>query len=129
MPLVRLDVVKGRSREELRVILDATHRAIVSAFRVPIRDRYQILQEHDASHLLIEDTGLGFERTEKMVVVSVTSRARTEEEKKRFYRTLCEELKASAGIESTDVMISIVSNGDADWSFGRGVAQFLTGEL
>jgi hypothetical protein len=27
------------------------------------------------------------------------------------------------------VMVSIVTNTDADWSFGNGVAQFLTGEL
>ena len=26
-------------------------------------------------------------------------------------------------------MVSIVSNTDADWSFGNGRAQFLTGEL
>jgi hypothetical protein len=28
-----------------------------------------------------------------------------------------------------DIVVSIVTNSDADWSFGNGRAQFLTGEL
>jgi hypothetical protein len=30
---------------------------------------------------------------------------------------------------SSDVMISFVQNADEDWSFGKGRAQFLSGEL
>jgi hypothetical protein len=29
----------------------------------------------------------------------------------------------------SDVVVSIVTNSDEDWSFGNGRAQFLTGEL
>jgi hypothetical protein len=32
-------------------------------------------------------------------------------------------------IATSDVMISLVTNTDEDWSFGNGRAQFLTGEL
>jgi hypothetical protein len=28
-----------------------------------------------------------------------------------------------------DIIVCIVTNSDADWSFGNGRAQFLTGEL
>jgi hypothetical protein len=49
--------------------------------------------------------------------------------KKTFYGELCRELKACCGIEPSDVVVSIVTNTDADWSFGNGRAQFLTGEL
>jgi len=31
--------------------------------------------------------------------------------------------------DDTDVMVSLVENGDEDWSFAHGRAQFLTGEL
>jgi len=64
-----------------------------------------------------------------VVVVSVTSRPRTTEAKQELYAELCRELKESCGIESSDVMVNIVTNTDADWSFGLGRAQFLTGEL
>ena len=93
------------------------------------RDRYQIYQEHPKSKFIVEDTGLGIERTKNVVVVTVFSRPRTQEAKQAFYRDLCQELKASCDIDSSDVVVSIVPNTDADWSFGNGRAQFLTEEL
>jgi hypothetical protein len=79
--------------------------------------------------LVAEDTGLGITRTKNLVVVSMVSRERTPEMKQKFYAELCRELKESCGIEASDVIVSIVSNSAADWSFGNGRAQFVTGEL
>jgi phenylpyruvate tautomerase PptA (4-oxalocrotonate tautomerase family) len=129
MPLIRFDLIKGRTDKEIANLLDAAHEAMLEAFRVPVRDRYQIVQEHDASRVRIEDTGLGIERTDKVVIVTVTSRPRTKEQKQDFYRLLCAALQTKCGIAPSDVMVSIVENTDADWSFGNGEAQFLTGKL
>jgi phenylpyruvate tautomerase PptA (4-oxalocrotonate tautomerase family) len=129
MPLIRIDVYEGRSVAQLKALLDAIHRAMLQAFKVPERDRYQILTEHRRGHMAIEDTGLGIERSEKMVVLQVISRARTKEQKEALYRFLCEELERTCGISPSDVMVSVVENGNDDWSFGHGRAQFLTGEL
>jgi len=129
MPLLRFDLIEGRSDDEMKTLLDAAHRAMLKAFKVPERDRYQIVNEHKPDRMIVEDTGLGIERTDKVVVVSVTSRPRTRAQKEAFYRLLCEELDRSCGIAPSDVIVSIVENADEDWSFGRGRAQFLTGEL
>jgi phenylpyruvate tautomerase PptA (4-oxalocrotonate tautomerase family) len=129
MPLMRFDVIEGRSKAEIKTLLDAAHRAMLAAFKVPERDRYQILQEHAPSHMIVEDTGLDIERSDKVVVVTVVSRPRSVEAKQAFYRLLTEELERACGITPNDVMVSIVENTDADWSFGLGRAQFLTGEL
>jgi hypothetical protein len=129
MPLIRIDAVAGRNAEQIKDLLDAAHRAVLSAFKVPERDRYQIYQEHAASNMVVEDTGLGISRTRNVVIVTVISRPRAEQMKEAFYRDLCLELKDACGIDASDVMISIVTNSDADWSFGNGRAQFLTGEL
>jgi phenylpyruvate tautomerase PptA (4-oxalocrotonate tautomerase family) len=43
MPLLRIDVIEGRSEEELKKLLDAIHCAMLAAFKVPERDRYQIV--------------------------------------------------------------------------------------
>jgi phenylpyruvate tautomerase PptA (4-oxalocrotonate tautomerase family) len=129
MPLIRFDLIEGRTEKEIADLLDAAHEAMLAAFRVPLRDRYQIVQEHAASHMRVEDTGLGIERTDKVVMVQVTSRPRTTAEKQSFYRLLCEALSKKCGIAPSDVMVSIVENTDADWSFGNGEAQFLTGKL
>ena len=129
MPLLRFDLIEGRTDDEIQTLLDAAHRAMLEAFRVPERDRYQIVQEHKRGRMIVEDTGLGIERTDKVVVVQVISRPRTREKKETFYRLLCEELERSCGIATSDVMVSIVENTDEDWSFGLGRGQFLTGEL
>lgn len=129
MPLIRFDIIEGRTDQQIRTMLDAAHRAMLKAFKVPERDRYQIVTEHKPSRLVIEDTGLGIQRTDEVVFVSVVTRPREQAAKQLFYAELTHELKASCGIESTDVVVSVTSNTDADWSFGNGTAQFLTGEL
>jgi len=129
MPLVRFDLIEGRDEKSLRELLDAAHRAVVKAFGVPERDRYQIVYQHPSHELIIEDTGLGFERSRDVVVISVTSTQRSDQQKKNFYKLLVQELGESCGIEPNDIMVSIVTNGAADWSFGFGEAQFLTGKL
>lgn len=129
MPLIRIDAIAGRTPEQVQRLLDAAHRAMLSAFQVPERDRYQIYEEHAAEHMIVQDTGLGIERTKNVVIFTVISRPRSQEMKQAFYRELCRELEGSCGIAASDVMVSIVTNTDADWSFGNGRAQFLTGEL
>ena len=129
MPLIRFDLIEGRTDAELKTLLDAAHCAMLAAFKVPERDRYQIVNEHKRSRIIVEDTGLGIERSDKVVVVQVISRPRKKKEKVAFYQNLCEELERKCGIASSDIMVSIVENSDEDWSFGLGRAQFLEGDL
>ena len=129
MPLIRFDILEGRTDAEINSMLDATHRAVLTAYQVPQRDRYQIVNEHKPSRFIVEDTGLGINRTSKVVFITVVTRPRSEESKQVFYTELTRELREHCHIEPSDVVVSIVTNSDADWSFGHGVAQFLTGEL
>ncbi|GEK28264.1 tautomerase family protein [Furfurilactobacillus siliginis] len=126
MPLVKFDVIEGRSKSELRALLDAEHKILVQDFGVPLRDRYQIVTQHTADEMIIEDTGFGIERTDQFVMIQVTMRAgRTEEQKRTFYQDLVAELEATTKIQKNDVMVVISENGSPDWSFGNGAAQFL----
>lgn len=129
MPLLRFDLVEGRTDAELKTLLDAAHEAMLEALKVPVRDPYQIVHEHKASRMVIQDTGLDIPRTDKIVMLQVTSRPRSEEMKTAFYRLLTEKLEAKCGIKPNDVMVNFVINSDADWSFGHGRAQFLVGDL
>jgi len=129
MPLLKIDVVTGRTEDELTLLLDTIHDAMVEAFQVPVRDRYQILNEHAQSRMIIQDTGLGFDRSNKVVVITAVSRPRPAEMKKKFYALLAQGLEKACGISPADLMVSIVVNSDEDWSFGLGRAQFLEGDL
>jgi len=129
MPLLCFDLVAGRSENQIKRILDVTHEVVVNIFNVPERDRYQIVREHAPSGMIIEDTGLGIERTPNMMVLQVTTRPRSRAMKQAFYSSLVEKLDAACGLAPSDVVVTFVTNTDEDWSFGLGRAQFLTGEL
>jgi phenylpyruvate tautomerase PptA (4-oxalocrotonate tautomerase family) len=129
MPFLRFDLIEGRSESEIRKILDVTHEVVLETLKVPKHDRYQVVHEHKRSRMVMEDTGLGFSRSDEMIMLQLTSRPRNREMKQAFYRLLVERLSSSCGIPREDVVVNFVTNADEDWSFCAGRAQFLTGEL
>jgi phenylpyruvate tautomerase PptA (4-oxalocrotonate tautomerase family) len=129
MPLIRIDVIEGWAEGDLEALMDEVHAAVVEAFSVPERDRYQILQCHPAGRVRLQDTGLGFQRTDRAVVISVTSRRRGDQAKQKFYRIVADRLSDRLGLPGTDLLVDVIENGDADWSFTDGEAQFVTGAL
>ena len=129
MPLIRIDMIKGRTEEEIKKILDISYRVMLDAFGAPEGDRYQIVTQHEPYEMQILDTGLGVERTKDILVFSLTTRYRTEEQKATFYKALAEQLHEEIGIRVEDIMVNLVVNADSDWSFFNGEAQFLNGDL
>ena len=129
MPLLTFDVIQGRSESEIRTLLDAAHRAVLTAFKVPERDRYQIVHENKGYQMVFQDTGLGFKRTDNLVMVRVYTSPRSEEQKTLFMAELARELLENCGVKGTDLMISFITNSKGDWSFADGEAQYLTGKL
>lgn len=129
MPLVRIDVVEGRSEEELRELADAVQEIMEEVFIAPKRDRYQIIHEHKPGRIIAEDTGLGFRRTEDLVIIQVTQQGRNEAQKKALYAGLADRLQERTGLAPSDLIVSVTESTRADWSFGLGRAQFLEGDL
>jgi phenylpyruvate tautomerase PptA (4-oxalocrotonate tautomerase family) len=129
MPLLYVDIVEGRAPAEIQTLLDAIHDAVVEAFQVPQRDRYQVVRSHPAHEMVALDTGLGIPRSSALVVLHVVSRRRPREFKERFYKLLAANLAERCGLDGADLIVSVTENADEDWSFGHGRAQFLTGEL
>ncbi len=129
MPLLYIDLVEGRTPAEVKTLVDAIHDAVVEAFGVPPRDRYQVVRTHPAHEIVAWDTGLGIDRSSGLVIVHAVSRRRTREMKEKFYELLAANLADRCGLDPADLIVSITESGDEDWSFGHGRAQFLTGEL
>lgn len=129
MSLVTFDLLKGQSTAYLKSMMDAAHEAILEGFEVPVRDRYQIINEHDPSNLILQDTGFGVVRSDNQILVRVFSRQRMREQKLMFYKLLAMKLRSACEIEPTDLIVTFVINTDEEWSFGLGKAQFLTSNL
>jgi Tautomerase enzyme len=94
MPILRFDLIEGHTEGELKTLLDAAHRAQLAAFKVPERDRFQIVHEHNRSQMIIEDRGLGIERSDKIVVVQVLASSTREQREGRVLQEPVRRAKA-----------------------------------
>lgn len=130
MPLIKLDIIKGSyPTDQIKQILEISYQVMLKAFDAPKGDRYQLVTQHEPFEMQILDTGLGVERTKKVLVFSLITRPRTAEQKVNFYKELVSNLHEKLGIRKEDIMINLMVNSDEDWSFFGGRAQFLTGEF
>lgn len=129
MPLIKIDLIKGKDEAYIKKVLDISYEVMLQTFHAPDGDRYQIVTQHEPYEMQILDTGLGVERTDDVLVFTLVTRPRTEEQKTAFYRQLVDALHEKVGIRKEDVLISLVENTDANWSFFNGEAQFLNGDL
>jgi hypothetical protein len=102
---------------------------MLDVFSAPPRDRYQIITEHDVGQIIAEDTGLGLVRTDGVVIIQIFQQGRSNEQKAAAYAELAKRLEAECGMRPEDLIISVMSNRHADWSFGMGQAQFVNGTL
>ncbi len=129
MPLFKIDILEHYSQEKTTELLEIIHHNAVAAFDIPEGDRYQIVTRHQSEDMILEDTGLGFVRTEDKVAIQIFSRKREKAMKLLFYKQLVSDLHEKMGFSKKDVLISFFENEDEDWSFADGEAQFITGEL
>ncbi|QWC86057.1 tautomerase family protein [Nocardioidaceae bacterium] len=128
MPLVRIDMQKGRSPEQVREIADVVQQVMEDVFAAPPGDRYQVVTQHEVGEIIFGDTGLGLDRTDEVMLIQVFQQGRDTSQKESLYATLADRL-GKVGVRPEDLVVSVNANEQADWSFGMGRAQFLTGEL
>ncbi len=129
MPLVQIHLVEGRDSTAIRALADTVHEVVVETFAAPERDRYQIIHQHPRACMILMDTGLGIERSDGVMLVEITHQGRDEAQKQALYRRLAELLSDRGHATPEDLIVAVSENRPADWSFGFGRAQFLTGEL
>ena len=129
MPLVRITQQHVRTPEQGRQMADIVQDVMLELFAAPPGDRYQILETLPVGSIIAEDTGLGLERSDGVVIIQVTQQGRGAAQKQAIYAALAERLGAAGLVREEDLIVSVVENRHEDWSFGRGRAQFLTGEL
>jgi 4-oxalocrotonate tautomerase len=124
MPLVRIDLVKGRTETQRKAIADAVYEALRS-IGVPEDDRFEILAEHDPANFFFPHAYLGIEHTAGLVIVQITfNEGRTLAQKKALYKAIAEGIHHAADVRLEDVFINLVEVKRENWSFGNGVAQY-----
>ncbi len=125
MPLVRISHRSGATDAYRQALSDGVQEALATAVNVPADDRFHILTEH-AAGLIFDAHYLGIERSEAWVAIQITLRkGRTVAVKQALYRRIVENLARDPGLRPEDVLICLVENDLADWSFGNGEAQYV----
>jgi len=125
MPLVRIDLRKGRSSFQRQAIGNAVYRAMRETFNVPDEDRFTIINEHEPDNFSFSKTYLNIARSDELVIIQVTANnTRTIEQKKAFFKRTADLLAENPGLRREDVFISLVEVGKENWSFGNGIAQY-----
>ena len=122
MPLVKVQIHKGKSSEYRRAIMDGIHAALVEAIKIPESDRMQTLWEIDPEHF--ERSG----RSENVTLIEITMfKGRSIEAKKNLYKAITRNLERSPGIGGKDILIILYESPMEDWSLRDGLAASDTG--
>ena len=124
MPLVKVNLLKGRSDEEKDSIAASIQAALVSAVEVPDGNRYQLFSEYDGENFRHTSGYLGMTYTDQLLVIEITVREGDDDEhKKSLLAAINRNLVAAGVVGSDDVFVLITEVGGANVSFGRGIAQ------
>ncbi|HEX3438054.1 MAG TPA: tautomerase family protein [Pseudacidobacterium sp.] len=126
MPLVRISVSDKMAVEKRRKLPQAVYDAMRAAIAIPAGDLFVVLTAHGEGELVADPHFMGMQRTDHFVLVHITlRRGRSTELKQNLYREIARLAQERAEVSPDDVMIVLSENDLADWSFGKGEAQYV----
>jgi phenylpyruvate tautomerase PptA (4-oxalocrotonate tautomerase family) len=103
MPVVRIDVIGGKSPAYKKAVLDGVHDALVEAFKIPQDDRNQMITEHRREDFETRST-----RSENFTLIEITAfTGRSLAAKRKLYALIGANMARSPGIKSDDILIVI----------------------
>jgi phenylpyruvate tautomerase PptA (4-oxalocrotonate tautomerase family) len=125
MPLTRVFLLKGKSPEYRKAILDGLYQAMREAFDVPEDDRFMLIEEYDKSNFVYGETYSGIAHDDDRVIVQITvNNTRGPEQKKALFARIAEILAKNPGIRPENILVNLLEVPKENWSFGNGIAQY-----
>ena len=127
MPLVRIDLLKGKTPEYRDQVGQTIYQAMLSEIGVLPNDFFQVITEHSKDGLRFDREYLGIHRSDDCIFIQITlNSGRTVEQKQRFYKAIADALHTKLKVRREDVLINLVEVSKENWSFGNGEAQYAT---
>ncbi|MGH2102659.1 tautomerase family protein [Aerococcus urinaeequi] len=125
MPLVRIDLLEGKTAEFKTQLGELVYESMLETIGIPEEDKFVVVNDLKAEELIFSTNYLGVDRTEGIVIIQITmNEGRTTEVKKALYKTVADKLNSQLDIRKEDVFINLVEVNKENWSFGNGVAQY-----
>jgi phenylpyruvate tautomerase PptA (4-oxalocrotonate tautomerase family) len=116
MPLVKIEILKGKSQDYKNQLLNGVHQALVQALRIPDEDRNQRLFELDKSNFEFRSN-----KTDNYTQIEITLfSGRSRDAKRNLYKAIVENLDKSPGIRPYDVFIVLLEVPMENWGIRGG---------
>lgn len=116
MPLVKIEIRKGKSDEFKKAILDGIHDALVKSIKIPDHDRFQRLYELDKNNFESPPN-----KTDNVIIIEITMfQGRSIESKKNLYKEIVDNLAKNPGIDGEDITIVLYEPPLENWGVKGG---------
>ena len=125
MPLVRIDLIRGKPAAFRKQIGEIVHNALCEIVNVPADDKFQVITEHAVEELNVSDGYLGNTYTRDIILIQITmNTGRTVDMKKALFKRIADGLHDQLKVRRDDTVINLVEVAKENWSFGSGIAQY-----
>jgi 4-oxalocrotonate tautomerase len=125
MPLVRIDLQKGKDADYRRKAGQIVYEAMVATSGVPSNDHFQVIGEHSAENFVFDPDYLGIHRSHDLIMVQIFfNEGRSVAQKRALYKAIADGLSTELKLRREDVFITLVEVKKENWSFGNGIAQY-----
>ena len=116
MPIVKIEMLAGKSAGYKKAILDGVHHALVTAFKIPDSDRNQKIFEFTPENMEIPAN-----RTANYIVIEITVfQGRSLDAKRNLYMNIVTELATRTGIKGDDITIVLQEVPLENWGVRGG---------
>ena len=115
MPLVKVSLLKGRSIEEKKALLDAIHAALLDAFKIPENDRNQRIFEFEPENFDIPE-----EKTSNYTIIEIdVFPGRSLDAKRKLYQKIVQNLNEQ--IQPNDILVVLKEPPLDNWGVRGGM--------
>ena len=112
MPLVKIELLKGKSAEYKKTLLESVHKGLVESLGIEDWDRFQRIIEYDKADFEFPD----FKSDNFMIIELTIFPGRTSEQKQCAITAIKNNLSSNLKIDPKDVFIVINDPPRENWS-------------
>lgn len=117
MPLVKIEMLKGKPAAYRKTLLDEVHQALVESIKIPDSDRNQKILEYPEENFEIQPG-----RTKNAVFIEISLfEGRSPEAKKTLYQNIVRRLEKELKIDPADVLILLHEEPMHNWAIRGGL--------
>jgi quercetin dioxygenase-like cupin family protein len=128
MPFVQINLSEELDGPARKAISASIHESLIEIFRIPADDLFQTIQAFPKDGQVFASAYLGVEHAYPFVAIQIFClEGRTVTMKEQLYQRIAGKIAGRTPVAAANVLIVVVENTKANWSFGNGIAQMVAG--